>query len=69
MTYRSFLERLSRADSKGFVSAIRLFLYSIFGATEGVPVSSGTVRGGGDRATGWEEEDVEVYGSSFLVER
>lgn len=67
VTYRSFLERLTRADSKGFVNAIRLFLYSIFGTSGDAPAFA-KLRSG-DLALRREADDVEVYGSSFLFER
>lgn len=67
ITYRAFLELLKRPDSKGFISAIRLFLFSIFGPDRDAPVVAWP------RAREWvlerDEERVEVYGSSYLVER
>lgn len=67
VTYRGFLERLNRPESKGFVSAIRLFLFSIFGPGGDAPMSAQP------QARDWalekDELRVEVYGASFLVER
>lgn len=69
ITYRMFLTRLMRPESKGFVRAIRMFLFSIIG--NGGDVSSLTV--GPSAAAGGaippDLEDVEIYGSSFLVQR
>lgn len=70
--YRMFLERLTRSESKGFVEAIRLFLFSILGNGGAVNPTSGrpreaAVAAGRDR--GRTTEEVEVYGSSFLVQR
>lgn len=67
VTYRVFLERLMRPESKGFVKAIRLFLFSILGnAGDGRPSPRGAAAA---RRTRLETEDVDVYGSTFLVER
>ena len=66
--YRVFLGRLTRPESKGFVEAIRLFLFSVLGNGGSVNPASGRPRvaaPGGRRET----EEVEVYGSSFLVQR
>lgn len=69
ITYRVFLARLMRPESKGFVRAIRMFLFSIIG--NGGDVSSLTA--GPSAAAGGaippDLEDVEIYGSSFLVQR
>lgn len=67
VTYRAFLERLTLEDSKGFVTAIRLFLFSIFGPNGDAPVSARPQAR--DWAVGRGSDDVEVYGTVFLVER
>lgn len=69
VTYRAFMERLMRPESKGFVKAIRLFLISILGdGGDCNPVSS-RARAAAGHAGRQGAEDIEVYGSSFLVER
>lgn len=67
ITYSAFLQLLSRPDSKGFLSAIRLFLFSIFGPGGDKPVSAQPRAR--DWALGREEARAEVYGASFLTER
>lgn len=69
VTYRAFLERLTRQESKGFVRAIRLFLFSILGNGGDVNPIGARPRASADRRGGLDTEDVEVYGSSFLVQR
>ena len=69
ITYRMFLARLMRPESKGFVRAIRMFLFSIIG--NGGDVSSLTAgpRAAAGGAIPPDLEDVDIYGSSFLVQR
>lgn len=69
ITYRMFLECLMRSENKGFVRAIRLFLFSILGNGGDVSPLSARPRAPASRTTRSETEDVEVYGSSFLVQR
>lgn len=69
LTFQAFLGRLMLPESKGFVKAIRLFLFSILGnGGEAFPLSS-RPRSTVVRTVRWDTEDVEVYGSSFLVQR
>lgn len=70
VTYRMFLDRLMCSESKGFVKAIRLFLFSILGNGGDGRTASARPRGGAvARKVQLEIQDVDVYGSTFLVER
>lgn len=69
VTYRVFLEHLGRPESEGFVKAIRLFLFSILGNGGAVNPAAGRPQAAANRDIRREMEDVEVYGSSFLVQR
>ena len=70
VTYRVFLDRLMRSESKGFVRAIRLFLFTILGNGGDARAASARPRGGAAaRRMRLESEDVDVCGSAFLVER
>ncbi|CAM9784987.1 unnamed protein product [Scytosiphon promiscuus] len=69
VTYRMFLEHLGRSESGGFVKAIRLFLFSILGNGGSVNPAAGRPQAAANRDIRQETEDVEVYGSSFLVQR
>lgn len=69
VTYRVFLEHLGRPESEGFVKAIRLFLFSILGNGGAANPAAGRPQAAANRDIRRETEDVEVYGSSFLVQR
>lgn len=70
VTYRVFLDRLMRSESKGFVRAIRLFLFSILGnGGDGCAASARPRGGAAARRMRLEIEDVDVCGSTFLVKR
>ncbi|CBJ32067.1 conserved unknown protein [Ectocarpus siliculosus] len=69
VTYRVFLERLTRSESEGFVEAIRLFLFSILGNGGAVNPAAGRPRASSNSDIRRETEEVEVYGSSFLSQR
>lgn len=69
MTYRVFLERLTRSESEGFVEAIRLFLFSILGNGGAVNPAAGRPQASSNSDIRREMEEVEVYGSSFLSQR
>lgn len=69
LTYRVFLERLTRSESEGLVKAIRLFLFSILGNGGAVNPSAGRPRLVANRDIRRETEEVEVYGLSFLAQR
>ncbi|CAN0248718.1 unnamed protein product [Ascophyllum nodosum] len=69
VTFRMFLARLMRPESKGLVRAIRMFLFSIIGnGGDASPVSARSLAAAGE-AIPPDLEDVEIYGSSFLVPR
>jgi len=69
LTYREFLERLTRSESEGFVKAIRLFLFSVLGNGGAVNPASGRPQSAANRDIRRDMEEVEVYGPSFLVQR
>ncbi|CAN0346118.1 unnamed protein product, partial [Ectocarpus fasciculatus] len=69
VTYRVFLERLTRSESEGFVEAIRLFLFSILGNGGAVNPAAGRPQASSNSDIRRETEEVEVYGSSFLSQR